>query len=831
MTRFILRHADISALAQSRPYKSDTSGIRSRTIQRIREEHGPRLIEEYHTAFDTAIATRHEDEVAELAPDAVVLEVELSSQTGPANLSRKREKTRQGAVRVDENGIQRIALIVPDDKREVLATLFEDYAYGDLVGQDDKSKKPKNEGRVGEIEHIRAARFETFWRDDPEALPEDPQHTMWWGLWCFRDYVGNVVEIAQRLAARVAEPDTYLHFPDIVVIPVYAPKVTIEILLFGTIGIAELRRASDSPTFFTNDAEGEAHDWIDDLANRITWPPNDTPTVCLLDTGVNRGHPLLEPAVDPEVIDSVGAEWGADDRDGHGTGMAGLALHGDLTAGLADTGERKLSHRVESVKILPPTPFDPNSPSAYGPITQSAVSISEINNADARFRAFCLAVTNDARSGAETTAWSAAIDQAASGAMPGDDEDDPSRRFFVISAGNIRDESWTDAIADADAFPAEDPSQAWNAIAVGGYTDKTQIADKGYEDWSPWAQPGEVSPYSRSSYLWRQWKSPFKPDVMFEAGNRALSQTGQEALAGLPSLSLLTTGADVGQYPLEPFWATSAATALASRMAAQIAAAHPDYWAETVRALMVHSAEWTEPMLARFAIENRAGGRADLVRRFGYGVPSLERALASAQNHLALVAQRPIQPYRLDGSRVRFNEAHVYPLPWPTETLHDLGEVEVRLKVTLSYYVEPNPSFSSAIDPARYQSFGLRFDLKRPLESRADFLKRRNVEERGEGGRRPPTVTDSGWLLGEKKVAAGSLHCDVWEGTATQLAARNMIWVYPVNGWWRERKALGRHSRNARYALVITLETDNVEIDLHTPVSTLIRPLIGIEIK
>ena len=34
--------------------------------------------------------------------------------------------------------------------------------------------------------------------------------------------------------------------------------------------------------------------------------------------------------------------------------MAGLILHGDLTAALSDAAVRTLTHRLESVKFLPP---------------------------------------------------------------------------------------------------------------------------------------------------------------------------------------------------------------------------------------------------------------------------------------------------------------------------------------------------------------------------------------------------------------------------------------------------------------------------------------------
>tara|TARA_R110001632_G_scaffold20970_3_gene62098 strand:- start:473 stop:2950 length:2478 start_codon:yes stop_codon:yes gene_type:complete len=824
VTRFNRPHIDISALAQSRTYKS--KGSRGgKVIQRVRDEHGPPLIEDYTRAFDEALRDRPAQPENGIEPKGVVLEFQLHPQSGPAKLDRTREKTRQGAIRVDDNGVQRVAVIIPDDKRDVMERLLDEYLNGDV---NDKGKPP-NAGRIDQIDRIRRATFDTFWRDDPRAIPPRREDLMWWGVWCFNDAVDAVTDAARRINARVAEPDTYLRFPDITVIPIHASQVAIEILLFGTLGIAEVRRASDSPTFFMTNIQGDEREWADDFAERVIWPPGDAPSVCLLDTGVNRAHPLIEPALALAHLDTVEPAWGGDDHHGHGTGMAGLALHGDLTAPLGDTEARELTHRAESVKILPPNGFDPNAPQAYGPITQSAVSIAEINNPNPGFRSFCLAVTNEDRSGAEATAWSAAIDQTAAGAMVGDPEDTPERRLFILSAGNIRDNEAVDAIAEPDAFPAEDPSQAWNGLTAGGYTDKTDIQDNGYDGYHSWADPGELSPYSRSSYLWNERKSPLKPEIVFEAGNRAVSPAKTEAVAGLPSLSLLSTGSDVAGSPFEPFWATSAAAAQGARMAAQIAAEHPTYWPETIRALMVHSADWTAPMRIQLNANNKTG-RAELVRRFGYGVPSLERARASAQSHLAIVAQKPIQPFAQIRSDVKFNEAHVYPLPWPAGVLEQLGEALVRLKVTLSYFIEPNPSFSSAIDPARYQSFGLRFDLKRSGETRANFLRRRNLNERQPGETAPTTPKDKGWLLGEGQITVGSLHCDVWQGTAAELAARNALWIYPVSGWWRERKALGRADRKTRYSLVLTLETEEQAIDLHTPIEALVETLIGIEI-
>jgi hypothetical protein len=67
-------------------------------------------------------------------------------------------------------------------------------------------------------------------------------------------------------------------------------------------------------------------------------------------------------------------------------------------------------------------------------------------------------------------------------------------------------------------------------------------------------------------------------------------------LSGIDSLSLLTTNRDFTRESLATFWATSPATAQAAGMAGTLSARFPDFWPETIRALTVHSAEWTPAM-------------------------------------------------------------------------------------------------------------------------------------------------------------------------------------------------------------------------------------------
>lgn len=651
-SRFTLPHIDIAPFVTASGYTGKTSGSSSGV--RIRAEHGRRLQNELAAALQLADQTRVIDERLEPSTGRFI-EVELRRGTKPDALDQKREKIQSGAVKADAQNVRTVALYIPDGASAALEQILSDYLNGPLT----EALNPPNQAKVEAIEAFRAARLETFWTDHPAALPTDPHQEMWWAVWCHPENEEKVDDICLRLGVRSANRDKRLYFPEVTVVPILTTRATIELMLFATNAIAELRRATDNPAFFIDDVRGEQQAWSNDLAERTIWPANDAPAVCLFDTGVNRGHPLLEPAIATTDMHALDNDWNTDDHDdgGHGTRMAGMALHGDLTAALADQSERTLRHRLESVKFLPPDGFDRSEPRSYGPLTQAAVALPEIESPD-RPRVFCMAVTNQDVSGSIPSAWSAALDQAAAGTMIGDETDAP-RRLILVSAGNVPAEIQVDRHRPQNEFPIEDPAQAWNVITVGGYTDMIDVQGRGYEDWTPMVGAGELSPHSRTSELWPQ-NTPFKPELVMEAGNRAYNRARTEALT-FSSLSPLTTGNQANNL-LVSFDATSAATAQAARLAARLVADHPEFWPETIRGLMVHSAEWTAPMLASLTARAGKRDRLELIRRFGYGVPDYDRATASANHHLALFAQAEIQPFRMEGGR-KFGDCHYYGLP------------------------------------------------------------------------------------------------------------------------------------------------------------------------
>lgn len=118
--------------------------------------------------------------------------------------------------------------------------------------------------------------------------------------------------------------------------------------------------------------------------------------------------------------------------------------------------------------------------------------------------------------------------------------------------------------------------------------------------------------------------------------------------------------------------------------------------------------------------------------------------------------------------------------------------------------------------------------MKRSLESLSAFRQRINKaalaeesgEARGSGG-------GDGWLLGTIRDR-GSIHSDIWRGSAAALAERDAIGVFPVSGWWKEKPGLQRWDRSVRYSLLISIRAPAAETDIYTAIANQIAVAVPI---
>ncbi|MDR9851380.1 S8 family peptidase [Herbaspirillum huttiense] len=700
---------------------------------------------------------------------------------------------------------------VPEGRLNRLVAKFDDY----LNNETKKSKEPKNKELAQSIQSIGVATFAALWTDDA-PIPADNDH-LWWEIWLRTD---NLVPAAAYNRFQLAADRFEIHlatqrldFPERVVVNARATKAQLSRSFIILNMIAEIRRADEPLVVPEHMTILEQDAIIETLEDQIRG--DSDVAVSVLDTGVLRGHPLLEPALAADDMHAVNPDWGTSDHHGHGTKMAGLALYGCLHAAAAQAGAAPIEHRLESVKILAPANPDPETDhDVLGKVVAQAVSRCEIA-APQRRRVICKAITTSSHDSGEPSAYSAAIDQLSFGHSAVDGRVPGSRRLFAISAGNVQpDERWLTYPQSNQNYQVEQPAQAWNALTIGAFTDKVLLpAIPDYAGWQAMADRGDLSPFSSTSVGWsREW--PIKPEVLFEGGNLAVDPTRTET-AQPNTLQMLTTSRVGANRPTVTFNMTSAATALASRLAAQIMTTYPDAWPETVRGLIVHHANWTQAQLDRYLTDQSQATKLRMLRTCGYGVVSPEKALHSARDGVTILVQSTLQPFKIEEYRGKMNKLRLFELPWPKNTLLALGALQVRLKVTLSYFVEPSPGKRGWEKKYRYASHGFRFALRRLNESPQEFNQRVNHALLAEEEDVPGAQQDAGWTLGPKLQTFGSVHSDTWTGTAADLATRNLLAVYPVIGWWRERMKLKRVTTNTRFALILSLEAPGAELDLY----------------
>jgi subtilisin family serine protease len=683
--------------------------------------------------------------------------------------------------------------------------------------------KPKNADLIANIARIQLATLESLWTDAPEIPFPALDAIVWWEAW-FRktnDDGTKLARVRTNLEAIGAQlSPQMLEFPEhrVMLVKASARQLSSSLMLLDN--LAELRKPQEINDFIAgrNIAFPQQQEWLRDLQSRTDAQIDGNSTViCLLDSGVNNRHPLLENFLPDERLHAYRPDWGTNDtwpQGGHGTGMAGMALYGDITQALASMDRVKIYHGLESFKIIHPSTA--TDPEFYGVLTEYACSAPYASHPDNK-RIFCLAVTDgDIAFYGRPSSWSSAIDKIAFGNM----YDPVLPQLLIVSGGNV---NYLDPGVSALDYPVKNqtesihnPSQAYNALVAGAYTRMDRIDQAVWRGVAPLASHGGMAPANSTSLMWeRQW--PVKPDIVFEGGNLGVEQG--KIRDDIHTLKPLSLDKEFLRNPFIPFGDTSGAAALAAKMAAELTSRYPEYWPESIRGLIVHSADWTNTMLngLNFSRATNADKQA-LLRSFGYGVPILDSALYSAGNSLTLIAESHIQPYRLEKGTVRYNEYHLYNLPWPREILlNELTTANVRLKVTLSYFIDPNPGNRQYANSFHYHSHALDFKVIKPTEDLATFQRRISAAAEGEedhdyeGGEEP-------WSLSERARNKGSIKKDFILTSGAELATRHTLAIFPKAGWYKTRKKLEKYSTSVRYSLIVSIETDAQNIDLYTPV-------------
>ena len=813
MPPIIRNHLIIEGNTQTLPYTSNQLG-RSKVIARTginRGRHGASIKRQ----FENALSGFSDEEDPEFvyvvfrSPLDFLLDIQKldKSNLRLANFKEVESQDRRGLTH------RIVEATVGLNKKAIAAFLSKIDNYLNPE-KDTKKGNPANHPLISNIDQVRAATLESFWQE-PEIPFPDPNTITWWEVWLSRSPLENLEDPLADIRDDLIQNDILisqrtLKFPEHYVFLMRGTGQALADTILYSDKLAEIRKPKETAEFFMYLDRQDQNNWIEDLLNRVqNNQAGSNISVCLLDTGVNIANPLLSNLIPPQNLDTVEPAWGTNDGEpnGHGTPMAGLGLFGDLVDIMGNAGIVPINYQLESVKLI--NRAQPHDPDLYGAVTQEAISRREVVN-PALKRMVCMAITSSRiEYQGRPSSWSSAVDQILFGAVGNLN----NQLLFFISSGNLGLAERINYPLENDDCSIEDPAQSFNSITVGGYTLKDTLDLELFPGAELLAQRGGMSPCNTTSISWeKEWSR--KPDIVMEAGNQAIQNGGT---IDPDSLQLLATAKGGGGRPwLTTFSDTSASTALASKFAAELYTQYPGLWPESIRGLIVHSADWTDQMLGNRSIAQLSvDEKTKLLSTVGYGVPNMQRARYSMNNSLSYVIERTLNPFIKEDSRIKTNQFHFFELPWPLDVLQELLETEVNFKITLSYFIEPNPGNKEYEKAASYRSHGLRFKMIDSNESPAMFLARVSKAMREEG-----YEAEGGehWVLGNKLRDKGSLHKDIWIGTAADLATRNKIAVYPVGGWWKLRPKHERYTASVRYSLILTIDTPSNQTDILTPV-------------
>jgi hypothetical protein len=711
-----------------------------------------------------------------------ILNIKRTTESG--NISRPRD--------------QATVFVTPKNIESLLSRLTQ---YEEWDERTARGRRPVGFWLFESAENFRQATIEDFWTDTLDNFPSNPGSAEW-EVWIRHSldvpFRKTIEEIGLEIRGNVTK------FVDTSVRSVLGTRRQITKLVNQSAAVVELRGASSFIAEHSDLPPEGRHLRVDGIAARIVPANQRSPLVTLLDTGVNRNNPLLQGSLPASRCHVAEQSWDRFDPDGHGTKMAGVALFNDLSQVARSTEQIHLEVGLESVTVSAPG-------SAVRLPARDALSraVNMVEAASQRRRVYCLSATapGEAEDG-RPTSTSATLDKLAFG-------DGTNTRLICAAVGNVPTTP-TDPY-DASLYEArnedhgiQSPAQALNALSVGAITHKC-VGN------SLLAPLGDLSPTSRTALAW-EMLHPHKPDIVMEGGNHILDALSNTSRPHVPNM-IATTSRNIANRPITVTGETSAANAAAAGLAGRLIARYPEMRAETVRGLMAHSAHWTDAMENRLAEmisdgESSQDATEQILQCYGWGIPDEERLFWSAQDALTLIVEDTLRPYKRSATNpnsISLREMKYFRLPWPDAALSDLGNTEVVLRCTLSYFVEPDPQSATRDRFDRYPSHRLKFDFKRFDETDEQAQSRFNRAVEAEGG---AGGDDEGWLLGSRRKSRGTLHQDIWRGPGYKLEGRNGVSVAPIRGWWGDRPGMSPDERSVQFSLIVSITTPSQTVDL-----------------
>ena len=687
----------------------------------------------------------------------------------------------------------------------------------EYLGSIDELVPLEREDRIGRLLELNSVALDELAALDLELWHTGDRKEM-------KKYLDDIAEVLEDLSSDI----TTMRMSDRYIgeyLCIARIKVTHEVL--ELLLLEEIVKEIDRPPQPAFERNADYNLPISDFPEVVT-PSDENCGILVIDSGVQRGHPLIAPVLgEAEVFPDVKREFikgGADDVNGHGTNVAGIAIYGNVENCIKQRSFEPttwlFSARVTNENneydedLLVETQLDKAIRAFVEQYPNCKVINISLGNADQIYR-----------DGLKQFRLAAKIDEIAY-------DYQHKNIVFVISAGNaFYEEAKSDEQLRTD-YPNYllnntariiDPATSAIAITVGslsfGRGSITEPSDVRRQAIAK--LPGYPSPFTRTGF---GVDGMIKPDVVDFGGDLVLDLSYRESL-GLPKtnvlpdnvagVSVVTLSKDLNSSLFQICSGTSFAAPRVANIAAQLFTKYPDASSNLIRALIINSAVLPQEIPPEFQYNSQQSQRERTkqiekqLAIYGYGQANLERAMYSAENYVVLSE---------DNISIKVGYFHIYEIPQLPPEFFEVKGTRI-LSITLAFDPPTRPTRGDS-----YLGVTMEFDLFKGIDcgivrkayetasqtsspdDSTDNTKGKLIRQYGAGIEvklsPSPTVRKKGTVQrGQVKIFPQSTNYD--RGNMTLVVTCNRKWAKPDD------------IEMQRYALVACISHSDPQVDLY----------------
>jgi hypothetical protein len=564
---------------------------------------------------------------------------------------------------------------------------------------------------------------------------------------------------------------------------------------------------------------------ISDLPE-ISSPPEQNCGVLVIDSGVRGGQPLIAPALgEAAVFPDPGNRRISDSPDdgdertgGHGTGVSGIAIYGDVSNCIKQQSFEPTTWLFSARVTDQNNEYDPDfliesqleEAIEYFTRNYPNCKVINISLGDARL------VFQD---GQKQFRLAAKIDELAYRYQH-------KNLLFVVSAGNYyyqpdsKEQFFTDYPGYLLSEEARiiDPATSAIALTVGSIsmgTGSMQYPD----DASRRAiarLPGYPSPFTRTGF---GVDGMIKPDLVDFGGDFVIDH--DRVFDSEPGVGIITLSKNYGSGLFSVYCGTSFSAPRVANLAAQLYTQYLNATSNLIRALLANSALSPSEIPSHLEGENAEQTKKRL-RVYGYGHPELLRAKYSSENYVVL---------RIDNEQIPVGYFRLYEIPPLPQEFFTVKGTRT-LSVTLAFDPPTRPTRGDSylgvtmeshlfknIKPDVITKAFVQASAKTQTEEFTKLSLKELEKQHGSGVR--VKLTPGSQLLKKGTLQKGQI---TLTSRATGYSKSPLYLVVSCSRKWAKEEEI----ENQRFALIASISHSNPEVDLYNRMRAQIESRIRI---